>query len=167
MASLIQDLIENLDNQLALYEDLITLSKNKKECIIKNDVEDLKKITKIEGVVVSRLSRFDKDCFDIIKDIATVLNRKQDNLTLSSIADTISNQPEHPRFIEQIGQIKTAIKKLAELNEDNKILIANVLDFIDFNINVMRPVMGADSPVKYPKSGEEIRESASFLDING
>jgi len=166
MAGLIHDLIENLNELIGVYDELTALCREKKGYVIDNDAENIKRITALETSVVARVGRFDKERVSIIKDVCQVLGREESELTLTQLGDLISNQPEHKEYTEVVERLKTSAADLHEINEQNKTLINNAMDFIDFSVNAIRSTMD-NSPAGFGRDGEEYRESASFLDING
>ncbi|MDR2183597.1 MAG: flagellar protein FlgN [Clostridiales bacterium] len=166
MAGLISNLIEVLQGQVVLYQQISALSAQKKEYIIKNDIENLRKIVAEENMVVPRVMRGDKERERIMKDICMVLNKKDEDMTLSYLVTLMENQPEHAELQDIVERTKTAVYELNDINETNKALIENALEFIDYNINLIHSTF-SETPVGYGSNYEEIGEQKSFLDING
>jgi len=166
MAGLIQELIENLNTTIAVYDELTNLAREKKSLIIDNDVENIKRVTQLETDIVSAAARIDKERVGIIKDVCQVLGKSEKDMTLTLLAEIISNQTEHEEYAALVDKIKASADALQEANETNKNLILGALDYIEFNINAIRSSIDS-SPAGYDKSGEEYRESGGFLDING
>ena len=166
MAGLINNLIEVLRGQVELYQQISALSARKKEFIIKNDIESLRKIVGEENMVVPRVIRGDKERERIIKDICTVLNKKEEDMTLSYLVTLMENQPEHAELEEIVDKTKVAVHELNDINEANKALIENALEFIDYNINLLHSTF-ADMPAGYGSNYEDVGEQKSFLDVNG
>jgi len=166
MAGLISNLIEVLQGQVGLYQQISALSAQKKELIIGNDIESLRKIVAEENMVVPKVMRGDKERERIMKDICTVLNKKDEDMTLSYLVTLMENQPEHGELAEVVEKTKTAVYELNDINESNKVLIENALEFIDYNINLIHSTF-ADMPAGYGGDYEEVGEQKSFLDVNG
>ena len=166
MAGLISNLIDVLKGQVVLYQQVSALSAQKKEHIIANDIESLRKIVAEENMVVPKLLRQDKERERIMKDICTVLNKNQEDMTLTYLVTLMENQPEHEELADIVEKTKAAVYELNDLNEANKILIQNALEYIDYNINLIHSTF-ADTPASYGSNYEEVGEQKSFLDING
>ena len=166
MAGLIHDLIENLNGLISAYDELTALCCEKKNYIIDNDAQNIKRMTALETTAVARVNRVDKERINIVKDVCQVLGRKEDELTLTQLGELIANQPEHKEYVEVVERLKSAAADLNEINEQNKALITNAMEFIDFSINAVRSTMD-NNPAGFGRDGEEYRESTSFLDING
>ncbi|MCL2574266.1 MAG: flagellar protein FlgN [Defluviitaleaceae bacterium] len=165
MAGLIGNLIDTLKGQIELYEQITALSVRKKEYIIKNDTENLRAVVAEENLIVPRLVRGDKERERVMKDICMVLNKKEEEMTLSYLVVLMENQPDHAELADIVEKTRAAVTELNEVNEANKVLIENALEFIDYNINLIHSTF-SDMPVGYG-GYEDAAEQKSFLDING
>jgi flagellar biosynthesis/type III secretory pathway chaperone len=163
MAGLMQQLIGVLEEQTGYYSQLCELSAEKNEVIIVNDVQSLQKITSLENIIIGRLQRLDKNRLSIMKDIAMVLNRDENDLTLGKLAELIAGQPEHDTLVSVTERIRSAAHSLKSINDQNRILIDSSLEYIDFSVNVMRSAMDS-GPSLYSPTGESIDGSKSFFD---
>ena len=166
MAGLINNLIEVLKGQVELYQQTTALSVLKKEHIIKNDIDGLRKVVGEENAIVPRMMRQDKERERIMKDICMVLNKKEEDMTLSYLVTLMENQPEHAELQDVVEKTKKAVHELNSINEENKVLIEDAMEFIEYNINLIHSTF-SDGPVGYGSNYEEIGEQKSFLDING
>ena len=166
MAGLISNLIDTLRGQVELYQQISALSVRKKDYIIKNDIESLRKIVGEENAIVPKVMRGDKERERIMKDICMVLNKPQEDMTLSYLVTLMENQPEHAELAEVVEKTKAAVYELNDINDDNKTLIENALEYIDYNINLIHSTF-SEVPASYGSNYEEVGEQRSFLDING
>ena len=78
MASLIDELISVLEKETEEYHQLIDISSKKSKAIVKNDLEELRRITAVEQDFVSRLINLEKKREEVTNDIALVLNKKKE-----------------------------------------------------------------------------------------
>lgn len=164
MPGLINELIDVLNSQSEVYEKLLELSMSKKNVIIKNEINVLKEITASENALIGKSQRLEKKRLGLISDVANVLNEKEENITLTSLAEIIKEQAEHEILVEATKRIRTVLEELKTVNDGNKILIENSLEYIDFNINVMQSTFSEEPPT-YSSKGEEIVKSRSILDV--
>lgn len=163
MAGLMHQFIGVLEEQLTLYKELIRLSEAKKEHVIQNSIEGLSAITSEENITVGKLQKLDKNRISIFRDIANVLNQDINSLTLTKLADVIKGQPEYPVLIEIIEETKKVFTQLKTVNDQNRVLIENSLEYIDFTMNIIRSSLMKE-PSFYTMSGEEIGSSKGFFD---
>lgn len=164
MSGLINELLQVLIEEAGLYDDLVKISGDKKKSIIDNDIDLLKGITCQENIIAGKMQRLEKKRLSIITDIANVLNEKEANITLSSLANIIIEQPESEKMKKVALHLKESLSTLKELNEQNKILIENALEYIDFSINVIRSSIDA-SPAIYSANGEQLSTGINLFDV--
>ncbi|MCL2350759.1 MAG: flagellar protein FlgN [Defluviitaleaceae bacterium] len=166
MASLVSNLIDVLKGQAELYNQVAALSARKKEFIIKNDIENLRETVSEENAIIPKIIRTDKEREKIMKDICSVLNKNEAELTISHLATLMENQPENDRLIVALEEAKTAAGEMKKLNEENKALVQQALEYIDYNINVIHSSL-SEVPAGYNATLEDAADGTSFLDING
>ncbi len=135
MASLIEDLINMLQDQFNNLQDLLGLSEEKKDVIVQNNLEQLQFITGLENTLISRNNKFEKAINELMSDIAMVLNLDQSSVKLSTVS-TALNSPEKEQLNELTEKIILVATKLKEVNEQNRILIDHSLDYINFTVNL-------------------------------
>lgn len=164
MSGLINELLQVLIDEAGLYDDLIKISGDKKNSIIDNDIDLLKDITCQENTIAGKMQRLEKKRLSIITDIANVLNEKEANITLSSLANIIIEQPESEKMKKVALHLKESLSALKELNEQNKVLIENALEYIDFSINVIRSSIDT-SPAVYSANGEQLSTGINLFDV--
>lgn len=154
MAGLINELIEILNKQASAYEELLILSTEKKSVIINNDIDALQKITIVENKIVSRSQKFEEKRLELMKDIASVLNRKNEELTLSILEELMKDQEEAPLISAVRIKLKDTVTKLKEANDLNNQLIEGSLDYIEFTMNLVRANL--DEGPSYHHKGKNI-----------
>jgi len=168
MAGLVSNLIDVLKGQVDLYQQIAALSAQKKDFVIKNDIENLRKIVAEENALIPRALRGDKEREKIMKDICTVLNKKEEDMNLSYLVVLMENQPEHKELENVVSMLKAAADETKALNETNKVLVQQALEFIDYNINVIHSSFSeAPAATGYNNTFEDAGNQTSFLDING
>ena len=162
MAGLMSQLIQVMEEHATLCEALAELGTRKKGYIIQNDVPALRKLTVEENTLVGKVQRAEKSRVLLVLDIAGVLNEKPEALTLSRLAEVISGQDEHEPFTRAAARMRAALEALKALNDQNKALLDNALEYVDFTINVIRSTYG--DPSGYMPEDSQT-PGRSFLDI--
>ena len=165
MAGLVSNLIDILKGQIELFQQINALSVDKKQHIIKNDTEALRAVVAKENEIVPKILRTDKNRQLVMKDICTVLNKKEEDMTLTKLIDLIEGQPDHKELKEVVEELKSVADEMKVLNDSIKVLIENALEYVNFNINMIHSSF-ADAPAGYGDILEEAPQK-SFLDING
>jgi len=165
MAGLINNLIDTIKGQTELFRGVVALSADKKKYIIQNDIENLREIVKQENIIVPKALKGDKVRDGIMRDMATVLNKPVDELTLTRIAEIIEGQPEHAEYIAVLEEFVLVATEMKEANDSNKLLIENALDYIDFNMNIIHSSLDAQ-PIGYGAYDDDNRQPGSFIDAS-
>lgn len=163
MAGLIDELVILLREQSEDFSDLAALASEKSEAIVKNNIEHLQKITNIEHSLVGKNQKNERRLVQMMNDVATVLNVNTDSLTISHLVELLKDQPGHGALDEVGTALRQAADELRKRNEQNRKLIENSLEYIDFSMNLMRS--SQTPPSYYTHEGEEIPGTVStFFD---
>ena len=89
MAGLMDELICILEQERSEYLDLVEMSKEKTPIIIKGDITKLQEITEKEQIVTSKIQNLEKKRLEVIADIAIVLNKDKNELTISGLVESL------------------------------------------------------------------------------
>ena len=139
MASVIQELVSILEEEQQIYETLIPIVTEKTKVIIKNNLETLQKITEQEQLVVDKVTALEKKRSEVIINIGIIMNRKPEELTLTEIIKMLKNQPEEQKRLNDIhNNLKRTIQRLQTINYQNRSLIEQSLEMIEFNMNLIQ-----------------------------
>ena len=137
MASIIQDLISVLEQERQIYEDLIPIVSQKKTVIIKNDLDTLQKITEQEQMAIDTVTNLEKKRSEVIFNISIVMNQKAEELTLAKIVSLLEGQPEEQKQLAKVhDNLKYAVQQIMNINSQNKSLIEQSLEMIEFNMKI-------------------------------
>ncbi len=139
MASLIEDLFTVLNGEKEIYEQLIPVSEEKTEILVKGDLKELEEVTQEEQRLIEKAAALGKRRESIIANIGVVLNKDTSTLDLGTLAGLLDKQPrEKERLIQLHDSLKLIMKRLIMVNEKNKNLIENSLEMIEFNMNFIQ-----------------------------
>ncbi len=153
MASLMDDLIQVLESEIAQYQKLASLSKEKKGVIIKADVPALEKIVDLEQDVSSKIQNLDKHRRKVMHDMSVVLNKPEDGFTLSTIIDMLGSQPVERERLENVkNQLKTTLEDVRKVNEQNQTLLKQALEMVEFDLTLFRSMRTAPETANYNKN---------------
>lgn len=167
MASLMENLIQVLGNLCDEYEDLLGLSRNKTPVIIAGNLEELSKITDEEQIVVSRINQLDHKRQEVIHDIANVVNRDVEDLKLTNIIQMLEPRPvERQSLSEVYDRLKLVVGQVQQVNSQNRELLVNALEMVEFDINMLQAMKAAPATANYNK-GASNAGSVIGVDRNG
>ena len=149
MASLMENLIEVLDLESTEYENLLGLSMKKTPVIVAGAMEELAKITDEEQNVVSKISRLEQRREEVFADIANVINKDVKTLKLSDLIEMLASRPEEQQKLARVhDKLSSAVKRV---NEQNRILIENALEMVEFDMNMLQAMKNAPETANYNK----------------
>jgi flagellar biosynthesis/type III secretory pathway chaperone len=164
VASILEQLIENLEEENKVYEELIECSKSKKTAIIGNRIEEIRSVTAKENTLVGKCTRINKDREKIFSDIRYVMNIKpNENLTVKRIAELVEGQNGSDRLIAARENAVSLLSELKNLNDINGEMINFSIEHIEFSINVLRGAK-LNQTTYLDSSGNEIYSNKSFFD---
>ena len=162
MASLIDELIDVLEKEEKEYQDLILLSREKTPVIVKGDLEKLQRITEAEQIVIGKVNKLEKKRTEVVKDMALVLGKDEATLKVSDIIEILEKQPaEQQRLVEIYDKLKDTLGKITTVNDMNKGLINESLDFISYNLNLLK------SAYQEPEMGNYTKKAYNTTPVLG
>ncbi len=152
MASLYDELVSNLKEQIEYYDELLSISSEKTQVIASNDIETLAKINTVENMLVVRLEKLDKKISETLSDIVMVTGKKVEKVSVKNVAKLVSSEEgaELEGLADQIVGIATDIK---EINDKNKLLVDTSLEYAEFSMNLFRNILDPNTNVTYDKNG--------------
>ncbi len=157
MASLIDELIDVLEQENKEYETLMLLSKEKTPVIVKGDLEKLQRITTVEQEFVGKISILEKKRIEVMQDIGNVLGKNPDTMKITELIELLAKQPAEQQKLSQVHDtlLKT-LDNVKEFNELNANLINESLEIIDFNLNLVTSLYQDTGISNYDKNARNI-----------
>ena len=153
MASLMENLIEVLGQECDAYDELLALSQKKTQVIASANLENLQKITDDEQEAVGRVTHLDRRRSEVTADIAHVLNRDVETLKLSKMIELMSLRPEEQaKLAEAHDRLQSSVRELRRINEQNRELLVNALEMVEFEMNILQASKAAPETANYTKS---------------
>lgn len=150
MASLMETLMDILEQENREYKVLLELSMKKTRIIVSNDVVALSAITEEEQKQVDRINALDKKRDEAMRDIANVMNMDVQTLKLGKIIDMLAGRPaEQKRLTEVKDALHETTKNMARINAQNKELLENALELVEFDLNLVRGLKAAPETAEY------------------
>ena len=150
MASLMETLIEVLEKENLEYKSLLELSLQKTPAIVSEDLQLLTKITDEEQIIVSRINHLDNQRNEAVNDIANVLNKDVAKLKIVDLIKMLEKRPEEQARLSRVfDSLRNNVRSVKRVNEQNRELIENALELVQFNMNVLQSMNKAPETAKY------------------
>ncbi|MGN0291305.1 MAG: flagellar protein FlgN [Lachnospiraceae bacterium] len=153
MASLMDELLGVLEREEAEYRQLVEASTRKKEVIIKADIKSLEEITGEEQEIAGRIKNIENRRIAIMSDIANVLNRKVEELTVDAMMEVLKSQPKEQAQLAEIRtRLKDTLTEMKEINEQNQTLINQAMEMVEFDMALLKSLRQAPETANYNKN---------------
>jgi len=150
VASLMETLMDILEQENMEYKALLDLSMKKTRIIVSNDIVQLSAITEEEQKQVDRINALDKKRVVAMQDIANVMNMDVQTLKLGKLIEMLAARPaEQRRLTEVKDALHETTQHMARINAQNKELIENALELVEFDLNLVRGLKAAPETAEY------------------
>lgn len=152
MASLMEDLLEVLNEEQEQYEQLIELAQRKTDALVASEIVTIQEIAEEEQAVVEVIGRCEKRCDEVIKDMGIVLGRDTQSLTVSELIDMLEKQPkEQAQLREVYRELGQTAKRMKACNDKNRMLVEQALELVEFDLTLFRSLRMAPETANYSK----------------
>lgn len=153
MASLMEELLEVLGEEEKQYEALIGIGGEKRDAVVKSDIEALGKITEKEQEAASVLLNLSNKRTRVLNDMATVLGKDPEEVTISKMIGYLEKQPkEQERLKERRDRLLEVGTKMHTLNRQNEMLLKQALEMVEFDLTLLRSMRQAPETANYNKN---------------
>ena len=153
MASLMDNLVEVLEEENTQYEKLVELSKDKKQAIIKADIQVLEHITEQEQEISSYLRNLDIKRDSVLKDMSDVLGKDFNEMTITRLIGYLEQQPLDQERLSKIrAKILTTGNEMQEWNRRNGELLQQALEMVEFDLTLFKSMRQAPETANYDKN---------------
>lgn len=149
--------MDTLDQEEKLYADLIPMQEEKKRAIVANDLNAIGKLGDEEQALVDRIGNLETKRMRIADDIATVLGKPPGTMKLERIIRTLKNQPGEQKALQKLhDRLKRTIGRLQDLNIQNKELLQEAMEMLEFNMNVIRSTRMSSGSSNYSSNAAQV-----------
>lgn len=153
MASLMEDLFDVLEKEEKQYQELIELGQEKKQAVIKADIPTLEQITARESDAASLLQNLAKRRNRVLNDMATVLGKDPEQITITKMIAYLDGQPEEQKRLAEIKEkLLDTGNKMADVNQQNEVLLKQALEMVEFDLTLLKSMRQAPETANYNKN---------------
>lgn len=161
MATLTDNIISIITNQITLYEELLEISEEKKDALVNKDTPALNTLVAKETGIVRLMQKLENAELRLLSDISLVINT---NVQFArELIDLLPKKEDKEAFqflTEKRINIAVEIKKA---NEQNAKLLDSALTSVDFTLNLMYNQIN-NSPVVCDARGVDITVGRRLFD---
>ena len=160
-----EELLLCMDGETEQYEKLINLNEEKKDSIIHQKLDALEAITIEEQSIADSLLNLEKKRVHVLRNMATVMGRDGEEITVSWMINNLSNQPlEQEQLREAKEKLVSAADKVRIYNTQNQNLLKQAIEMVEFDINLVKASRQAPQTSNY---GRDAVTTGSLLGRSG
>ncbi|MCQ2519420.1 MAG: flagellar protein FlgN [Lachnospiraceae bacterium] len=152
MASLVENLIDVLNQEDSEYQKLIELSSGKTQAIVEGDLVKLEQITDDEQTVVDAINGLEKNREATMLKIAKILNTDVSGLKLKVLISLLDKSPKEQQALAKVhDKLHNTLHQMKLLNERNEELLNSAKEMVDFNLNLIQAMRKAPETANYDR----------------
>ena len=154
-----EDFMDILEKENGEYERLTELSIQKRQIIIDGDVPALEDMTGREQEITSNLKNLENKREQVVKDMAIVLSKDPEELTITNMIAFLNKQPEEQQKLQSIRErLKSTLTKMADINTQNEILLTQAMEMVEFDLTLFKSMRQAPTTANYDKRANNTGE---------
>ncbi len=147
-----EDFMDVLEKENVEYEQLTELSLEKRQIIIDGDIPALEEITGREQEITSNLKNLENKREQVVKDMAIVLSKEPEELTITNMIAFLNKQPEEQQKLQDIRKrLKETLAKMADINTQNEVLLTQAMEMVEFDLTLFKSMRQAPTTANYDK----------------
>jgi len=123
-------------DEILAYQKLLSLSKEKKSVLIKNEVEKLNEIVLQEQDVLGTIKESEKTRTDSVDVAAKALGLPQEGIEFQTIIDAVP-EADGQQLAQLKSEFKAVIAELARINTQNKMLLKTHIHYSAFFMDAL------------------------------
>lgn len=163
MAQLSQ-LYDLLDNLLNLHRALYTLAAQKKDVLIKGDIETLTLITQQEQKLIKAVNASEAARMQAVQEILANLGLSITSPTLFDLTKSLTSVEDKSRLKSYREELIRIVSELRQANELNQQLLEQSLSFVNHSLDVLTDTPEDDFIYKRPLGHQGASQaSRSFI----
>ena len=153
MASLVEELINVLEQENEIYIRLSEYAEQKRQILIDADIEALEKLTVLEQDASDELLSKSNKQVSILKDIANVLGKDSSDIIVTKLIGYLETQPEYQKkiIVARDNLLKIA-GELKQKNNLNEILLNQAMEMTEFDITLFKSMRQAPETANYDRN---------------
>ena len=153
MASLMDNLVQALDEECTMYEKLLGLSSRKTAIIVSGDLKALAEITDEEQCVIGKIASLDRKREVAMENIASVLNTDVNSLKLTDLIMILEKRPEDQKNLAvQRDRLVNVAGNVRRVNGQNQELLRSSLEMVKFEMNIIQAAKSAPQTANYSRT---------------
>ncbi len=153
MASLVEELVNVLNNETDIYKELVECGRQKKDILIVADITALEALTEKEQALSDRLLSESNHQMSLLKDISAVLGKESEQMTVTKLIAALASQED---AVKQLTVARDNLLEVAEelqmINVQNEALLNQAIELTEFDITLFKSLRQAPTTANYNRN---------------
>lgn len=159
----LDSLYEVLENLIALHKALYTLAVQKKDVLIKGDVDALVQITHQEQKLIRAVEAAENKRMELVQELISTQGLTPKEATLSELIKSLNSAAAKTRLAQVREELLRIVSELREANELNQQLLEQSLSFVTMSLDLLTDSPEEDFFYKNPVKGPNMPVNRSFI----
>jgi len=168
MNGTVQPLVAKLNELNQSHLQMIELGESKKQTVIQNNIGSLIGIMNQESKLAKHIEQLDQEREELI--YAFLLERgikSKLRLNLTELARLVFDPEEKQQLLDARSRLFHTLHNLQQLNDLNKQLIQQALDYVDFSLETLTLVPELDVTYRHPAEKAYGAKRSGLFDTRG
>lgn len=153
MASLVEELLGILESEKKGYDELFEHSVSKRAAIVNRDLEMLESTAEKEQVIADSLKNLENKRVRVLKDMAVVLGKDDEELTVTQVIGMLTKQPEEQKLLTKARDaLVDSATKMQFMNSQNEVLLQQALELVEFDLTLFKSLKQAPETANYDRN---------------
>jgi len=127
----ILSLKDNLEQQVAVFEQFYAMEIEKKDALVQNSIRDIETITTRQEKLLKTAGRLENERLSWVKQIARDLERTPEDLTLTELSGCF------PVLNEIRPDLERIVRQLQEIQEINAQLLTQAMRLVNYTFDLL------------------------------
>ncbi|WP_077624760.1 flagellar protein FlgN [Sediminibacillus massiliensis] len=135
----VKPIVESLKNIAKLHESLLSISKDKTNCLKEGDTDKLQKLLVQERKHVQAINQLETKRQELVGEWAALNNMKPGEATVSAMIEKLDDHLDKTDLEKQFHHLTDVLIELKKQEQLNQELTEQSLQFLEFSIDMLDP----------------------------
>lgn len=153
MASLVENLLSIMGDEKAGYDRLYDLAFSKRRAIVDRDLDELEATADKEQTISNDLKALEHRRLTVLKDMAVVLGKDGQDLTVTQVIDLLVKQPDEQKALTKARDaLIESANRMRFMNDQNTLLLQQAMELVEFDLTLFKSLKQAPETANYDRN---------------
>ncbi|WP_322906503.1 flagellar protein FlgN [Paenibacillus campi] len=168
MSGTVQPLVAKLNELNDCHLQLIELGESKKRAVIANQINELIAVMTQESKLAKQVEQLENEREQLVYDFLLERGIKSKlRLNLTELARLVFDPAEKQQLLDARATLFDTLQRFQQLNDLNKQLIQQALEYVDFSLEMMALVPEQEATYQHPAERAYGHTRSGLFDTRG